>query len=422
MAAQAGLPWSLALGTAGCKAAYRFLAHTDVTASALLQAHRARTLDRIRRHGCVLLIQDTTSLDFSTHRTTTGLGPLAYPACQGLHVHTTLAATAEGVPLGILDQQVWARDPAAHGQGTTRRTRPTAAKESQRWLDALTRSHRELSPTLTTVTIADREADLYPLLALPRPPQAHLLLRAIQNRVIREEAGHLWDAIRQAPLGGSLHVAVPRRPQQPPREAALAVRWTTVTLCPPHHAPGAGVSVQALLAEEVDPPAGVTPICWLLLTTLPIPDLAAAADLVAWYTQRWLIERYHYVLKSGVGLERLQCDTAAALTTALGLCAIIAWRVLALTLQARQTPEAAPDGLFSATELQVLQALHPRELPPGRAPTLRGTIRAVARLGGFLGRTADGEPGVKTLWQGLRRLDDLVQGFHLAQQSQPPQA
>jgi hypothetical protein len=322
----------------------------------------------------------------------------------------------------VLDQQVWARDPTVSGLRQTTRQRPTAEKESQRWLDALAASHQDLSPAITTVTMGDREADIYDLFAAPRPPHAHLLIRGVRNRCIREEAAYLLPAIEQADLGGSLVLTVRRHPGHPERAAALAVRWTTVTLCPPHGGHGAGLRVQVLLVEEVDPPAGVAPIRWLLVTTLPIPDLAAAVDAVQWYALRWTIERYHFVLKSGLSLERLQCKTATALQTALAIGSIFAWRLVYLTLQASWTPEAPPTDAVSATEVHILQALQPRELPPGRAPTLRGVVRAIARLGGFLGRTADGDPGLKTLWLGLRRLDDLARGFHLAQQADPPKA
>lgn len=130
-----GLPAACAT-PAATKAAYRFLDSDAVAADAVLAAHVAATRERLREAPVVLALQDTTALDFTAHPAVDGVGPLAHPARQGLLVHSVLGATGEGVPLGLLHQHTWARDPAAPGVRHTRRQRPTCAKESQRWLDA----------------------------------------------------------------------------------------------------------------------------------------------------------------------------------------------------------------------------------------------------------------------------------------------
>ena len=408
------------------KAAYRFFANAGVTPTAIRAAHRDRTLDRIRPLERLLLVQDTTELDYTAHPATTGLGPLACPTHQGLLVHTTLALTAAGAPCGVLDQQVWTRDPAEHGKAAQRRQRPAEAKESRRWGEALHASHQHLSPALETITIADREADIYALFAAPRPPRAHLLIRGTHNRAVtaadEADAHYLWDAVRRAvPFPTPLVVAVPRGHAGEARTATLTVRGTTVALHAPHGGPARVPAVRLLLVEEETPPPGVTPICWLLLTTLPVTTFDEAAQCVRWYTLRWLIERYHYVLKSGCTLEKLQLEAAGPLQRAVALNSIVAWRLLHLTYLARLAPAQPATACFTREELAVAcAAVERRALALAETPPLMVATRWVARLGGFQGRPSDGPPGPKTLWRGLRRLDALVEGTRLALLLYPP--
>jgi hypothetical protein len=421
LVATAGAPLPAVLATpTALQAAYRFFAHDAVTDTALLTAHRERTLDRIRPLDRILLIQDTTELDYTTHPATTGLGSLACARCRGLLVHSTLAATPDGLPLGLLDQQVWTRDPADTGKASQRRTRPQDDKESQRWLDALAASHRDIPAPVRTVTIADREADCYALFAVARPTHADLLIRARHPRTVTVEATgdtmSVWHAVRQAtPDARPLTVTVPIGQTSRTREARLTLRCITVTLHAPQRAPGRVPHVQVVLAEEEHPPVGVAPIGWLLLTTLPVPDRAAAVQCVRWYARRWLIERYHYVLKSGCGLERVQLETAEHLRTALALYSTVAWRLLFLTYLGRQAPDTPAAAVFPPDELAVLAAAVAQRVDAATtSPRLATAIRWVARLGGFLGRPSDGEPGVKVLWRGLRKLQDLLEGVRLA--------
>jgi hypothetical protein len=415
---EASLPAAMC-SPAATKAAYRFFTNDAVTPQALRQAQADRTRDRLRPLRRAFLLQDTTELDYTTHTDTTGLGELAHPTRRGLLVHSTLALDADGVPLGLLDQQVWTRDPADHGKARTRRQRPQAAKESQRWLTALAASLETLPPTLETITIADREADLFAVFAAPRPAHAHLLIRATHPRVLVEETGTLWTVLDQTPPQGTVTLQVPARPGQPAREATLTLRWRAVTIHPPHRGPGSGVPLTALWAREEAPPPGATPLDWRLLTTLPLADLPTACRYLDWYRFRWRIERFHFILKTGCRQERLQLEDADRLDRALALYSVVAVRLLQLTLLARTTPDAPATVAFSADECAVLQA----HFAPATAPPLllRQAVRWTAQLGGFLGRSGDGEPGPQTLWRGLRRLEAMVDGYRLATQRPPPE-
>ncbi len=413
-----GLPAACAT-PAATKAAYRFLASDAIVAEEILAAHRRATQERLVGERLVLALQDTTMLDFTAHAALTGTGPLAHPAQTGLLVHSVLATTTEGVPQGLLHQHLWARDPETTGLRHRRRQRPTAEKESQRWLDARLATRQAVPADIAVLTVADREADSYDLFALPRPPRTDLLIRATHNRRIGEETSYLWEAVRAAPVGDVATVAVGRRADREPREAYLTLRWTPVTLLPPRNRPQRDVlppvPVVAILAEEPAPPVGEPPIRWLLLTTWRVASGEDALACVRWYACRWLIERYHYVLKSGCRVEALPLRTSDRLHRALALSTIVAWRLLWLTYLARVDPDVPWTTVLTTAEWQVLHAaIHPAAPLPPRPPPLGQAVRWIARLGGFLDRRGDGEPGVKVLWRGLRRLEDLTLGWHLA--------
>jgi hypothetical protein len=409
---------------AATQGAYDFWDSPRVTPEAIFAAHRDSTLARLAGQRQVLVIQDTTDLDLSAHPKTTGLGPLDHPRQRGLKVHSVLLASGQGVPLGLIHQQVWARDPATTGKSQQRRQLPTQAKESQRWLDALAATQAVLPPTVTTITIADREADIYDLFAAPRRPTDQLLIRATHNRRVDHEAEYLWAAIRQSPARGTLTLDIRRQDERPARQAQLTLRYLSVTIEPPsHHLQRATLPplrLQVVLAEEEHPAADVTPICWLLLTTLPVASYDQACQVLGWYSQRWLIERYHYVLKSGCHIEQLQLETAERMARALATYCIVAWRLLWLTYEARQQPDQPCTVALETDEWHALYAtIHHSTVLPEQPPTLRQAVRWIAQLGGFLGRKGDKEPGVKTIWLGLRRLNDIAATWLLLHGSLP---
>ena len=151
-----------------------------------------------------------------------------------------------------------------------------------------------------------------------------------------------------------------------------------------------------------------------MLTTLPVLNYRDACDCLEKYAYRWLIERFHYVLKSGCRIEELELETAERMEKALATYAIVAWRLLWLTYEARKNPEKRIDEVLEEQEWQVLYlATQKNKALPTQSPKLREGVRQIASLGGFLGRKGDGEPGVKTLWRGWQRLQDLVVGWQL---------
>lgn len=400
------------------KAAYRFFANDGVRAEAILASHVRSTTRRMQTVPLVLAVQDTTYLDWSHHPATSGLGPLAAPAQQGLLAHTTLALTPAGVPLGLLQQQVWARDPATPRHGDHKQ-RPLAEKESQKWLTSLAavRAARAACPTTQFVSVGDREADVYDLFVVERPVGVDLLVRAAQDRRVDHPDTYLWAAMATAAVAATVTVAVGARAGQPARSADLTVCWQALTLRPPtkrakEQLPP--VTIWAVWARETAPPPGVPAIEWMLLTTVPVTTTAEALERLSWYAARWGIEVWHKVLKSGCRIETRQLETADRLIRCLTLYSVIAWRVLYAVMLARAVPDCPCTVLLDDEEWQALYCRIKRvAIPPATPPTVRQAVRWIAQLGGFLGRKRDGEPGVTVVWKGLQHLVDLAAMYRI---------
>ena len=400
------------------KATYDFWDSPYLKPSMIRQGHIESTVERIVQHRVVLNIQDTTELNYTSHKALSGAGYLDSKYATGLKVHSTLSASTAGVPLGIIGQYVWAREPEQLGKSLARHQRPTHDKESQRWLDALRETESIIPEAVQVVTIADREADFYDLFACPRRQGSEFLIRATQNRCLADSEKHLWETMESVDSLGTMTVEVKRNPTRPPRTATLTIRYRTVTIQPPQNRANfeqlVPIKLQAILVTEQDPPPEVEPIAWLLLTTLEITSIELVLKYVRWYSYRWLIERYHYVLKSGCHIEKLQLETAQRLEMALATYTIVAWRLLWLTYETRCSPDSSCEQLLETHEWQALYAtIHHQIYPQATPPTLAEVVRWIAQLGGFLGRKGDGEPGVKVLWRGLRRLDDIAQTWLL---------
>ena len=296
------------------KASYRFWDNKKVAADEIIAAHQASTLDRAKDEEIILAIQDTTDLDFTDHPNTAGLGHLDAKYLRGLKVHSTLAASTAGVPLGILAQEIWARDPTTIGKKHQRKQQETKEKESQRWLNAERKTVKNIQPGQTIITVADREADIFDLFSQVAGGDGEFLIRACHNRCVDSELSYLIPTIEAATIAGYTTVNIERNPVNAARAARLSIQFMTTEIYSPagrklsQSAPP--VTVNVILATEVDSPEGVEPIRWLLLTTLAVDSVATAMTYIRYYTLRWLIERYHYTLKSGCQLEELQLETA----------------------------------------------------------------------------------------------------------------
>jgi len=359
------------------KGAYGLIEHDgpEISLASLLSGHREATQQRMAAEAVVLLAQDTTGLNYSGLRQTTGLGPLGEAKGQGLWLHSLLGVRPDAVPLGVLAAQCWGREPAAAtGSPRGRNAKSIDEKESYRWIEAYQQAAAAARrmPQTQLVVMADREGDLYELhQAAPEgPANLHTLVRAQHDRKLVSHQ-KLWAHLGALPCGQHRTVEVPRRRGQRARTAQVEVRWDRVEI----RAPAVGckkswppVSVWAVWVHEPNPPPGVEPLDWMLLSDLPIADAAAAWERVQWYCRRWVIEEWHRVLKSGCGVERREFKTAEHLQRVLAFDLMVAWRVLACVKLGRALPQLPATVLYSPEELEVIQAASKKTRfspPPG---------------------------------------------------------
>jgi hypothetical protein len=408
------------------KAAYRFLSNEKIEPQQLLAPHAQATVRRMQAHPTVLAIQDTTQLNYSSHRGTKGLGPIGNNPDKtlGFFLHATLMVTTSGCPLGIVHATTYRREARAFGSSRdaqVRNRKSMQEKESLRWLDSL-RVCQGLAPACPQtmiVNIADREGDIYELFAQALSPESqpyvHLLVRMQHNRNVQGGTDRLFHHLRAQPVEGRLQVKVPRNGTQPERTAIVSLRYCPVRIDAPLLKEGLpSLKLWAIEAEEEHPPKGVLAISWRLLTTLPVANVAEATQRIGWYAQRWQIEVMHKVLKSGCRIQERQLETVDRLKRALMVDLVVAWRVMYLHKVLRDQPDQPADQHLSEAEWKVLLWKFSGE-PSMRPPSIRQAVRWIGQLGGFIGRKSDGEPGPMVLWRGLQRLEDLIEAWSIAQ-------
>lgn len=401
---------------ANTKATYRFFEHPSTAMDVLLSQHSITTVNRCKKESIVLAVQDTTSLNYSAHPATANIGPIGsyQDGPIGLLVHDTMAFNMEGVPLGLLDVQCWARNPDDFGKKAKRHTLPIEEKESYKWLKSYEKvaEAQRACPDTMFISVGDREADIYELFALASANLSapKLLVRAKQDRTLDDTQGHLWQHLESLESSGIQEIHVPRQKNRQTRIAELEVRFTEVALKPPRRRQNlAPLPVWAVFARETNPPEDVEPLEWMLLTTCPVTNFEQAVEKLDWYAKRWGIEVYHRTLKSGCKIEERQLGHAERIESCLAIDMVVAWRIHHLTKLGRATPDVPCTVFFEEAEWRAMTAyINKDPSPSAEPPTLREATRMVASLGGFLGRKSDGEPGTKSIWLGLQRLDDLT--------------
>ncbi len=391
------------------QAAYRFLSGEEYDWMDILEPHRQCTRARMAPHPVVLCLQDTTELDFNG-QVIAGLGPLSYEPQRGMYLHPTFAVTPAREPLGVLDTWMWAREPKAPDG-----TRP-GIKESVRWSEGYARV-AELAgemPETRLVYVADREADIRELMVRARDlgTPADWLLRSKHNRAL-PEGGRLWAKVLASRPLGEICFTLPGGRGRTAREVCQELYAQRLTLSDGRRGT---FEVTCLIAREIGAPAGVKPIEWRLLTNRSAETLEAVAELIDWYRARWEIELLFLVLKEGCRVEALQLSTMERIERALALFLVVAWRIARLMRLGRTLPDLDAALLLEPEEWQAAYILAKKPLPK-QPPRLNAVLRLIARLGGFLGRKGDGEPGVKTIWLGLQRVMDFAAGIKFAREA-----
>ena len=407
------------------KAAYRFFSQPKVGLVEVQTPHWEATRRRCREPGEYLLIEDTTQLDYSFHPATEGLGPIGNGGGRGLLLHTTLAVRVEqwtleqrpeGIALGLFYQQSWVRTgPPKRGRETWRQ-RLKRPRQSQCWTAALDQTPPP-PPGSQWIFLADREADFYEPIEHCQRSGVDFIIRSYRDRAQTDAPEHLQQAAGQLLVRGTMSVTLRARPGAAARTATVQVRSGSLTLKGPERLgdPKPAFTVNVVAAREINVPPGIAAWHWILLTSLPCEHWVQAQRIVGRYTARWWIEEYHKALKSGAGVEDSQMAAAYRIETLTAVLAIVAVRLLNAQWLARARPDEAVEADAFGPQALALLAAEWGEPPEGW--TQRSALVAVARLGGFLARKGDGQPGWQTIWRGWQRLMWMCQGLETLQHS-----
>lgn len=419
---------------AAVKGYYRLIDQPDdsqVSVPAILAPHRARTVQRMKAHPTVLCIQDGTDLNYTGLAQCEGLGVMGANQTGarglGLHLHSTLVVSTEGIPIGVLNAQFTA--PVAKSEQDKRASHeiPIEQKKSFAWIAGLRECvslSKEL-PQTRQVCVMDREADFFELFDEQRKcAKVELLVRAKHDRVMPGET-HLFETVRQSAVQGALQVVVPRqsaRPKKSKQKARTATGQRTADVqlrhlqlelpAPSNQQEKKPITVWVVHILEPSAPEDTKPLEWFLLTTCAINSVDDAQACLSWYCLRWRIEDWHRVLKSGCRIEDLAHHSAERLERAIAINLVIAWRIMLMTLLGRACPELPAEVLLSEIEVTVLNAFAKQNRIKQPA-NLGDAVRLVARLGGYLGRNNDPPPGHQLMWQGYAVLQMLCLGFSL---------
>ena len=419
---------------AAVKGYYRLIDQPDdsqMTVETILAPHRARTVQRMKAHQTVLCIQDGTDLNYSGLDQCEGLGVMGANQTgargSGLHLHSTLVVSTEGLPIGVLKAQFTAPVVKSAEHARIARALPIEQKKTFAWIAGLrdcVSLQKEL-PQTRQVCLMDREADFFELFDEQRTTgKVDLLVRAKHDRTMLDDT-HLFDALRQSPVQSSLQIAVPRQSARPKkskqkartareqRTADVQLRFVPMVLRPPSdQKQKAPITLTVVHVLEPSPPPDTKALEWFLLTTCTIDSVDDAQACLSWYCLRWRIEDWHRVLKSGCRIEDLAHHSADRLERAISINLVIAWRIMLMTLLGRACPELPAGVLLSDLEIEVLQA-YARKKNIKQPTHLGDAVRLVARLGGYLCRNNDPPPGHQLMWQGYTVLQSLCEGFSL---------
>jgi hypothetical protein len=418
---------------ANTKAAYRFFANERVTEAEILAGHFQSTCDRAvaAAEGPILVLHDTTELSYQrkrperigiTYRINSGkdkAGRYRMHTVCGLLMHSSLAVTVEGLPLGLAAVKFWTRQKFKGTAALKKKINPTRVpierKESIRWLDNMRQSTTLFGNPARCVHIGDRESDIYELFCTAQELGTHFLVRSCVDRLAGNGTHTIADEMTEAPLAGVHHVEVCDRNGRI-ETAAVEIRYRSLCVRPPigKQKRYPALTLTVLQAQERDEPADRPRIDWQLISDLPVHSHESAVEKLRWYALRWKIEMFHKILKSGCQAEAVRLRTAERLVKLIAVFCILAWRVFWMTMINRSMPHAEPDLALTKIETKLLDRLvADRDDRRSQEKTLSTYLIKVARLGGYLARSSDPPPGNTVMWRGLSRLTDIKLGAML---------
>jgi hypothetical protein len=402
-------------------AAYRFFCNESVSEERILEPHQQATRCRMREEPVILIVQDTTELDYTNH-------PPADAGCLdkaerfGLYQHTHLAVTPAKLCLGVVGTESFDRTPESLGKAKERKHLPIEEKESHRWLKGYQLACQLAAecPQTQIVSVADCEADIYDIFVDSQQqsgPRADYIIRAKEDRCTWErdpaKGPHVYckvrDEVSRSKLLTTRVIELSQTPKRMARQATLEIRAITVLVKPPsQRSHMASVTHNVLLVQEVNGPGDGTDVLWLLITTLPIETPDDLLRIIDYYVARWVVEIFFRILKTGCRVEDIQLEKMHRLKNCIAFYQIIAWRVLYLTYLNRTTPTLPCTAVFTESEWKSVWRIVKKKPLPQKPPVLSVMLRLLSQLGGYNNRATEAPAGPLPIWVGLRRMTDFA--------------
>ena len=412
------------------KATYRFFSNNKVNIQTILQPHIDKTVQRAKAHNRVLLVQDTTYFNFSDRAQTQGLDIIQKnkrsKENEGLMLHNTLVISDQGLPLGLIDQHFVSRKQLHCQDESGKHSRKNVKeKESIRWIKGIAKANTMDFGDTQTIHVADRESDFYELFREAAELGENVLIRASQNRAINKthrrepSSTYLFDYLKDKRAQGktTLPIQVNEKGKKF-RQACVSVIYDTISMPAPEnktvnkdgHLPM--VELSAIMVIERNPPKDSAPLCWVLLSNLPVKTVDEALEKVNWYSLRWNIELFHKVLKSGCQVEKSQLRDAERIKKYIVLKSIIAWRLFWLSRYYLQNKTESCLSVLTHEEWSILYRKSTKSKTLPETPSSIDVAYIwIAKLGGYIGRRSDPPPGMISLWKGWQRLMDMVEDY-----------
>ena len=417
---------------ANTKAAYRFFSNSDVSEDQIMAGHFQATSGRLfQANQRILMLHDTCEFSFQRDKESK-IGLLGRPSCgkgkdgrikfitvRGILMHSSLAVTLEGLPLGLAAIKFWTRKQFKGCNALKKKINPTRVpieeKESIRWLENLRQSTALAKNPCDCVHIGDRESDIFELFSLAVELKTNFLVRTCVDRLAQDAGTTVSAEMKRASVKGR-HCIQGRNKLGESYEAELEIKYEQLQVLPPvgKWKDYSDLTLTVIHAQERGTPRGRDKIEWKLITNLPVKSLTEAIEKLNWYSMRWKIEVFHKILKSGCKAEESKLRSSERLANLISVFCIIGWRVFWLTMLNRAEPNLSPSVALDATEIFLLDELVKSK--PGksrRKATVSDYILKIARLGGYLNRASDPPPGNTVMWRGVSKLNDIHLGFLL---------
>ena len=407
--------WLASGSRTNAKAVYRMIANKKCTPQDILTAHINATTNRSKNKNTLLAVQDTMAVNYANHTKTEGLG-YNCELTRGINVHTCLLLTPQGIPLGILTQNTITRSNPKNNQNTPhqKRLRPIEEKESYRWLQTMQTAKNNAPKQAKLIHIADREGDMYELYSLAAQIGEQFIIRSKFDRLDTEKNLVLQTLRNSIPIGKTVvNLPANRKIKTKERDVVLTVQYGVFDVarsrCYVTKETPSSLKLTLVRLFEEQPLDGVDAIEWVLMTNLEVKGVDDALLVGEYYKHRWKIERFHFVLKSGCMIEKIQQRSLAGIELVILMYSIISVHVMQLTFLARSAPDLSCGLVFGESEWKLLyRAANHTHVDPLVCPSMVEAVGLVARIGGFVGAKSDGPPGLKVIWVGLNKFYVLM--------------